>query len=198
MNTTNRALNRFFILIVGLLLLAAGLSGIALAALPAVMRQWKDAANGLAKNPQPWVADPVLGKASWLVIGIAVLALVLIVLLIAFIAKQGHGRSAAALVQGNGAASTRIDLAVPRALLEEHLGKRDELVGLRISAYEVRGTPMLKITARCQRGVSPAEVARLIGRAVGDLEKIVGADVPSFVQLTGGFRAGSASRPQVS
>ena len=31
-----------------------------------------------------------------------------------------------------------------------------------------------------------------------DLETIVGTDVPTFVQLTGGFRTGSASRPQVA
>jgi len=198
MNTTNRALNRLLILIVGLLLVIAGAAAVLLAAVPAVATQWKDAAKALAENPLPWVADPTIGKASLLVVGIVVVALVLVVLLIVFIAKQGHGRSAAAIEQRDGTTSTRIDLAVPRALLEEHLAKRDELVGLRISAYEVRGTPMLKISARCRRGVSPAVVADLIGRAVGDLEQIVGTDVPAFVQLTGGFRSGSATRAQVA
>ena len=198
MNTTNRALNRLFILVVGLLLIAAGAVAVLLAAAPAVATQWKRTATGLAQDPQPWVAAPTLGNASPLVIGIAVIAVLLIVLLIAFIARQGHGRSAAALRQHDGATSTRIDLAVPRALLEEHLSRRDELVSLRISAYEVRGTPMLKITARCRRGVSPALVADLIGRSIDDLEQIIGTDVPAFVQLTGGFRAGSTSRPQVA
>lgn len=198
MNTTNRALNRLFIVVVGLLLIVAGAAAILLAAAPAVTEQWKRTATGLARNPQPWVADPSVGKASLLVIGIAVVALVLILLLLAFILRQGHGRSAAALQHRDGTTSTRIDLAVPRALLEEHLSRRDELVGLRISAYEVRGTPMLKITARCRRGVSPAVVADLIGRSIEDLEQIIGTDVPAFVQLTGGFRAGSTSRPQVA
>ena len=198
MNTTNRALNRLFILLVGLLLIAAGGVAVVLAAVPSVTAQWRSTAKQLATGAQPWVADPTIGKASLLVLGIAVIALVLIVLLIAFIARQGHGRSAAALQQQHGSTSTRIDLAIPRALLEEHLGKRDELVGLRISAYEVRNTPMLKITAKCRRGVSPAVVADLIGRSIGDLEQIVGTDVPAFVQLTGGFRAGRAARPQVA
>lgn len=198
MNTTNRGLNRLFILLVGLVLLAAGAVSIVLATVPSVTSQWRSVAKQLANGAQPWVADPTIGKASLLVIGIAVLALVLILLLITFIVRQGHGRSAAALQQQDGTTSTRIDLAIPRALLEEHLGKRDELVGLRISAYEVRNTPMLKITARCRRGVSPAVVADLIGRSIGDLEQIVGTDVPAFVQLTGGFRAGRAPRPQVA
>ncbi|MBW4042567.1 MAG: hypothetical protein HIU86_10645 [Acidobacteria bacterium] len=198
MNTTNRGLNRLFIFIVGLLVLAAGAVAIMVATVPGLASRWRGVARQLASGAQPWVAAPTIGKASLLVIGIAVVALLLIVLLVAFIARQGHGRSAAALEQRNGATSTRIDLSIPRALLEEHLGRRDELVGLRISAYEVRGTPMLKVTARCRRGVSPAVVAEIIGRAVRDLETIVGTDVPTFVQLTGGFRAGSATRPQVA
>jgi hypothetical protein len=198
MNSTNRGLNRLFILVVGLLLLAAGAAAVAIAVVPTVGSTWRGVAKQLAAGAQPWVADPVIGKASLLVIGVVVVAIVLILLLLAFIGRQGHGRSAAAIVQRHGESSTRIDLAIPRALLEEHLGGRDELAGLRISAYEVRGTPMLKITARCRRGVSPATVADLIGRSVEDLEQIIGTDVPAFVQLTGGFRAGSATRVQVA
>lgn len=198
MNSTNRGLNRLLILVVGLLLIAAGGVAIVLAAVPSVTSQWRSTSKQLAAGAQPWVADPTIGKASLLVLGVALVALVLILLLIAFIARQGHGRSAAALQQHDGTTSTRIDLAIPRALLEEHLARRDEIAGVRISAYEVRGTPMLKITARCRRGVSPAVVAELIGRSIDDLERIVGTDVPAFVQLTGGFRAGRAARPQVA
>jgi hypothetical protein len=197
-NSTNRALNRVFILITGLLVLAAGAAALLIVAVPAVRSQFRAVSRRLEQGAQAWVADPVVGRASLLVLGVAVVALVLIVLLLVFIGRQGRGRSAAALRQHDGTTSTRIDLAVPRALLEEHLGRRDELAGLRISAYEVRGTPMLKITARCRRGMSPAVVADVIARAVVDLEQIIGTDVPTFVQLTGGFRAGSVTRPQVA
>lgn len=198
MNSTNRALNRVFILVVGVLLLAAGAVAVLLGAVPAVASQWRQTATTLQSDPQSWVADPTVGRASLLVLAVVLVALVLIILLIAFIAKQGHGRTAAALQQHEGGTSTRIDLAIPKALLEEHLKGRDEITGLRISAYEVRGTPMLKISARCRRGISPAVVSELVGRAIGDLERIVGTDVPTFVQLTGGFRSGSATRPQVA
>lgn len=199
MNTTNRGLNRLFLLVVGLLLLAAGALAIALATVPALASQWRRTASALAGNGAPsWVRDPAVGQASALVLGLVVLAVVLIVLLLVFIAKQGHGRTAAALVQRHGSTVTRIDLAIPKALLEQHLEGRSELAGLRISAYEVRGTPMLKITARCSRGASPATVSSTISGAIRDLERIVGTDVPAFVQLTGGFRIGSASRPGVA
>jgi hypothetical protein len=199
MNTTNRGLNRLFILVVGVLLLAAGALAIAIAAAPALASQWQRTASALAGSGAPsWVREPVMGQASALVIDLVVLAVVLIVLLLVFIAKQGHGRTAAALEQRTGTTVTRIDLAIPKALLEQHLEGRPELAGLRISAYEVRGTPMLKITARCSRGASPATVSSAISGAIRDLEQIVGTDVPAFVQLTGGFRTGSASRPRVA
>lgn len=198
MNTTNRGLNRLFILIVGLLLLATGAAAIALAVIPSVTSQWKQAATSLNTSAQPWVATPSVGNASLLVLGVVVVAIVLIVLLLAFVLKQGHGHTAASLHQHHGNTHTRIDLSIPKALLEEHLQHRDELAGLRISAYEVRGTPMLKITARCRRGISPAVVSDLVGSAVRNLEQLIGTDVPTFVQLTGGFRTGSASRPQVT
>jgi hypothetical protein len=199
MNTTNRGLNRLFVLVVGVLLLAAGALAVALAVVPAVAGQWMRTAASLAGSGAPaWVAEPVVGRASGLVLGVAALAVVLIVLLLAFVAKQGHGRTAAALERRTGATTTRIDLAVPKALLEQHLQDRPDLAGVRISAYEVRGTPMLKITARCRRGASPATVSAAIGGALRDLEQIVGTDVPAFVQLTGGFRIGSASRARVA
>lgn len=198
MNNTNRGLNRLFILLVGVILLAAGGVALALTALPQVTSQWRSVGAQLARGAQPWVAQPVVGRASLLVIGIVVVCLVLIILLLTFVLRQGHGHSAAAIERRDGTTSVRIDLAVPRALLEEHLGGRSELTGVRISAYEVRGTPMLKVTARCERGVSPAVVAELIGAAIDDLERIIGTDVPAFVQLTGGFRVRSTTRPRVA
>lgn len=154
MNSTNRGLNRLFILIVGLLLLAAGAGAVALATVPVVASTWRRVAGQLAGGAQPWVGQPVTGTASALVIGIAVIAVVLVLLLIAFIVKQGHGHTAAALYARSGSSTTRIDLSIPKALLQEHLQHRDELTAVQISAYEVRHTPMLKITARCRRGVS--------------------------------------------
>jgi hypothetical protein len=199
MNTTNRALNRLFVLVVGVLLLAAGALAVALAAVPAVATQWKRTSTALAGGGAPsWASAPAIGRATPLVLGVIAIAVVLIVLLLVFIAKQGHGRTAAALEQRTGTSVARIDLAVPKALLEQHLQGRPELAGLRITAYEVRATPMLKITARCSRGASPAAVSAAIGDAIRDLEQIVGTDVPAFVQLTGGFRTGSASRPRVA
>lgn len=198
MNDTNRALNRFFIFIVGLLVLAAGAAALILGAVASVTKQWKTTAAQLQDRSQSWVSDPVIGTASLLVIGVIVVALILVVLLLIFIGKQGHGRTAAALRTGDAASSIRVDLAVPKALLEQHLKEHPDLAGLRISAYEVRGTPMLKIAATCRRGVSPADVADLIGRAVQDLERIIGTDVPAFVQLSGGFRAGRVATAQVA
>lgn len=197
MNNTNRAFNRGFLLVVGLLLIGAGVLALALALERTVAAQWRTTAGTAAASAPSWVADPVLGTATPLALIVGGVAIVLALLLLVFILRQGRGRTAEAVYQPGTASATRIDLAVPRALLEEHLGARDELVGLRISAYEVRGTPMLKVSARCRRGVSPRYVGDLIGRAIGDLEAIVGTEVPALIQLSGGFRSRTRRRTRL-
>ncbi|RIX26494.1 hypothetical protein [Amnibacterium setariae] len=192
MNATNRGLNRLFLAITGLLLIAAGAVPLALALVPAVASQWRATAKDLASGAPAWVAQPTTGKASALVLGVAVVAVILVLLLLVFMIRRGGGRTGAAIEHRGESGTTRIDLAVPRSLLEEHLGSRDEFAGVRIASYEVRGTPMLAISARCRRGVSPAAAAELIGRAVTDLERILGTDVPTLVRLSGGFRLGRA------
>ena len=193
MNSTNRAANRLFLAVVGLILLAVGALLVALGAVPQVMSTWKDVASQLTRSAPSWVSDPSVGKASLAVAGLVVVALVLTVLLLVFIARQGRGRSAAALQHDGENGATRIDVSVARTLLEQHLADRDELLSTRISAYEVQGTPMLKVSVRCRRGVTPTDVSRLIGRAVTTMEEIIGADVPTFVQISGGLRARTAA-----
>lgn len=198
MNNTNRVANRVFLVLVGLLLVAAGAVAGALALVPAVATAWSQQASSIGSAAPDAVSAPVAGTATLVTIGIVVVAVVLLILLLLFVLGQGRGHTAEALRTGEAGQGTRIDLAVPRALLEEHLQARGDLVGVRISAYEVRGTPMLKVAARCRRGVSPARVAAEIGRAVADLERILGADVPALIQLSGGFRARSAARARLT
>jgi len=190
MNATNRGLNRLFLGVTGLLLLAAGAVPILLVTLAPVAQRWRSTARSLSGSAPDWVARPVTGSASALVLGIAAAALVLVVLLLVFVLRRGGGRTGTAVERSDEAGSTRLDLAVPRALLEQHLGARDEFSGVHVAAYAVRGVPVLSISARCRRGVSPADAAELIGRAVDDLGRIVGAELPALVRLSGGFRLG--------
>ena len=116
MNTTNRAANRLFLLVLGLLLLAAGAVAVLLVALPAFAAGWKQQASAIPAAAPPWISTAAVGSVNWLTIVIGVLAVVLAILLVAFIVRQGHGHAASVLERRNGPTGrTRIDLAVPRA-----------------------------------------------------------------------------------
>lgn len=199
MNSTNRAANRALLIITGLLLLIVGAAGIVLAAVPAVTSAWKQQAPTVRSSAPSWVGAPVTGTASILVLALALLALILIVLLIVFIVRQGRGHTSQMLERPTSpTAITRMDLAVPQSLLSEHLGDQPDLVGSRVVAYRVRKTPVLKISVRARRGVSPTEAAGVVTRALTDLDRILGVELPAFVQISGGFRARVARTARVN
>lgn len=199
MNSTNRAANRAFLIITGLLLLAVGAAGIVLGAVPVVTDAWKQQAPQVRSSAPSWIGAPIVGTASILVLALALLALILIVLLIAFIVRQGRGHTGQLLERPTSpTAVTRMDLAVPQALLSEHLAEQPELVGHRVVAYRVRSTPMLKISVRARRGISPTEAATVVTGALGDLDRILGVELPALVQISGGFRARVAKTARVN
>ena len=193
MNTTNRAANRLFLLITGLVLLAAGAAAILLAALPAVAGGWRQQASAIPTT------TAVIGTVGWLALVVGVIALVLAVLLIVFILRQGRGHSAAVLERRHGATGrTRIDRAVPRNLLTERLEENPDILASRVTAYDVRGTPTLKVSVRARRGTSPAAITDDVLSALRALDAVLGEELPASLQISGGFRARAAGRARVA
>ena len=199
MNGTNRGLNRFFLLVVGLVLLALGAGAIALAALPNVLADWGNQARSVAGNAPDWVAAPSVGQVSLLTVLIGVVAVILALLLILFIARHGQGRTSRVIDdRTSDTGRTLVDLGVPKSLLAAELDDRDEFVSTRISAYEVKGTPTLKVSVQCRRGVSPVEASRIVTEALYGMDQVLGTRLPAMVQVTGGFRSRTASRARLA
>lgn len=193
MNNTNRGANRLLIVIIAVLLIAAGAVAIALGAIPAVTSAWKQQGSAIKSSAPDWVGKAVTGTASLLVLGIILVALILIVLLIVFIVRQGGGHTSRVLQKNTSpTASTTIDLTVPRTLLSDHLSDLPELLTNRVTAYRVRRTPMLKISVRARRGIAPNDAADAVIGALTTLDSILGFELPAMVQISGGFRARSA------
>lgn len=198
MNSTNRAANRLLLLITGIVLLAAAAVALTLAIVPAVLTAWGTQASSITTSAPDWVGGSVLGTVSWLTLGIGLVAVVLAILLIVFILKQGQGRTSRVLEQhSGGTGATLIDLGVPKALLEQDLSDRPEFITSRISAYRVRRTPTLKVSVQCRRGISPVDAAETVTRSLEGLDAIIGERIPALVQITGGFRSRTASRARL-
>lgn len=199
MNSTNRGVNRFLLLVVGVLLLALGAAAIVLVAVPSILQGWKQQADSITGSAPDWVAAPAVGEVSVLTIVIGVVAVVLALLLILFIVRHGQGHTSRVIDdRSSDTGRTLVDVGVPKSLLAAELDDRPEFVSSRISAYSVKGTPTLKVSVQCRRGVSPAEAARIVIDALHGMDEVLGTSLPAMVQVTGGFRSRTSSRARLA
>lgn len=103
MNSTNRALNRLLLIVVGLVLLAVGASVAAAAFVAVIAEAFADAAadaltalgDALSRTPLiPNAEDAAVGAGvSWIPVALVAVFVVAIVLLLVFIFRQGHGHT---------------------------------------------------------------------------------------------------------
>ena len=129
MNTTNRVLNRAFVLVIGLLALGLGTVAVALVAVPDFLRGWAQRAPSVTDALSTLLADTALAGTgtSWVPLaGLAAAALVVLALVL-FIARQGRGRTHRLIT----AAPTRdgatiVDGAVAEQVLTADLQDRAE------------------------------------------------------------------------
>ncbi|PPF73516.1 hypothetical protein [Pseudoclavibacter sp. Z016] len=192
MNNTNRGLNRLLIATLGVLLLAIGAAAAIGAWLPGAKDTWTPISEAVTTQVGSWLQQtPFPGTDfSWLMIAVVAVLLIGIILLLAFTLRQGQGRTGTIVHdRASKAGPTVVDVSVARDALSDSLGERDEFIATTVSAYEVRGTPALKVSASCRRGVSPRDAADLVERDLQTLDALLGRELPVLLQLTGGFRA---------
>lgn len=191
MNSSNRALNRILLGIVGVIALAVAAAATALLVVPGFAREWTRAASGALGT-----ADAIFGRPLWpgttvsaaALVGLAG-ALVFVVLLLVFILRQGHGGTATVIALQGENGTIEVDASVPAALLEAFLAPVPGVAGVSVTAYRIRRQPMLKVTVRCRRGAAARTIADALDEAVVRMQEAVGSPIPVFAQLVGGFRA---------
>jgi hypothetical protein len=200
MNSTNRVLNRSFVLLIGLLALALGAVAVALVAVPGFLAAWSRTAPDVTAGLTDILARTEVADtgASWVPLaGLAVAAL-LIVLLIVFIARQGRGHIERLIEAGPSAAGgTIVDAAVAEQLLTDALHGHPEFVTVSVCTYRVHGEPVLRVSAGVRRGVSPRDALTVVERAVHGLDRVLGAQIPVLVKLGGGVRGRLTGRARL-
>lgn len=192
MTSTNRALNRLLVIVIGLVLIAAG----AALAVGTVLPDVQSTVSGAASDAKQPVSDALSGGQTWILWIVALAALLLIVLLAWFALRQGHGRTGTLvrLESGRGASTPTggalvIDAKVAEQLLEDALGDDPAIVSVDVTAFEVQHSTTLRVTAVARRGVSPVAVRRTVDEAVTRLDAVLGTQVPVVIQITGGLRS---------
>ena len=201
MTSTNRALNRLLVILVGLVLLVAG----AAVAVGAVLPDVQTTVAGAATDAKAPADDALSGGQPWILWVVAAAALVLILVLAWFALRQGHGRTGTLLrrAPGDGAGSPTggslvIDAKVAEQMLEEALGHDSTIVSIDVTAFEVKRETVLRITAVARRGVSPVAVRRSVDDAVARWDQVLGTEVPVVIQITGGLRSSMSSETRLA
>jgi hypothetical protein len=191
-NSTNRGANRLLIVFCGLLLLVVGTVTAAAVVVPVVRDDWRSAAGQVMSQASTWLKQTPLGDTglSWIMPAILALLVVVIIVLTVFIARQGHGRTDIAVTEPTSEhGRTIIDATAVEQAVQDALTGRPELVASHVSTYDVRRTPVLKVSVTCRRGVSPKDVAMIVEGKLRALDELVGRELPALIQISGGFRS---------
>lgn len=192
MNNTNRALNRILLAVIGLLTLLVGAALVAIATLPAIRAGYRSTAPDIHGAVTSWLKTMPLFDtgSSWGWIFVLALLLLIVIVLLVFIFRQGQGRQDILIKEDTTQAGTTIiDSAVAEHAIQDDLDGRPEFVASRVSTYQVRGTPVLKISVTCRRGVSPRDVTTMIETSLNAFDTLLGRQVPALLQISGGVRA---------
>ncbi|WP_026551853.1 hypothetical protein [Arthrobacter sp. H20] len=196
MNQTPRVLNRLLLGLLGVSLMSLGAAAVLLA-VPAVGRWWRSAAVGLGQSINGLLDRTTLAgqRDSWLWIVAALLMLLIVALMVAWVAAQGRGRSGT-LAQEDKlgessdevAGQVTINGSVAEQALKAALQERGDLVNAAVTTYQFAGEPALKIKVFPRSGISPHEVATEVTDLVEALDLLVGRQTPVLISISAGAR----------
>ncbi|MBX0299036.1 hypothetical protein K2F54_03500 [Cryobacterium sp. 1639] len=196
MNDTNRALNRLFIFVVGLILLVVGAAAAALLVWPWWANRWEEAGRTAdAAVTDALEASPVPGTDfSWWLLAAAAVLLLLVILMVVIIANVGGGGSREIYrkrISEQDAASDRllIDTSFAAEALKHSLDKRPDLVGSTVGAFTVKRRPVLHLGITPRQGVSPRLIVEEADRLIDNLARVVGDAPATCLTIHSGLRA---------
>lgn len=194
MNATNRALNRVLLFIIGLLFLALGAAGIAIASWPTAAEIWKEAGG----NAESWLdqagaATRIAGSAaSWIGIGALAAVVVVIVLLILALGNVIGRRSKTAL-RSSGAQNPLGRVTVTESFVSDavknSLAGRDEILSASVTANDIRREPVLHVSVTPRQNTDPRELVDHLDQLLTNLATLTGRDTAAYVSIHTGLRA---------
>lgn len=190
-----RALNRFFLGAVGLILIALGAASIALATLAQIQDFWRDYIAPVEGRLEEFFASSALtirGEQTSLITLLALLLLVLIIgLLIWLIIKQVSGRTPELLSQEDPvtAGSTTITHRFIKQALTEAFEQQDDVLAVSVSPLYLKKRSGVQVKLEVRRGADILRLQEKTASIVQGLDILLGQRLPLAVRVTGGLRS---------
>lgn len=199
-----RALNRVLLFIGGLLFLVAGI-GLVLAAssssffshFHSIHRSISTWYSGLVERS--YVNIGGVQNFSWMTIAWVVLAIIVILLMLDWIARQGGGKTRQfSMPDSEGPEGRTVPtVSFVDALLEDAIEGDRWIASTKTTAWDVKGKPGLAIDVNTYKGADPAHLKEVMDRAIARLDSVMGTQIPVRVRFTTNLRARFSSAERV-
>ena len=192
MNGTPRSLNRLLLIMLGVLLIAAGTLVAAAGLNPSVAQTWtRTGADVWAWVLQQLRSAPMGDTGiSWWTLALAGLLVLLVMLLLRWIFSQGGGRSDRLGDRSGSDGTTTVDQSLVARAIREAMEGDAQVLSTKASAWKTRGAYGLRMDVRVHRGASPRRIAAAAEETITGLDTLLGEQIPTLVHI----RAGSHSR----
>ncbi|MCC3266281.1 hypothetical protein MUG94_00780 [Arthrobacter gengyunqii] len=191
MNRTPRALNRFLLGLLGLILIGLGGGLLWLSLDSGAARRWQGFAPGLLERVEAFGADTALpGQSqSWIWPLLVVAMVVAIVFLVLWAAAQGRGRTGTLISEyDDDGAPGRVAIsgAVAEQALRSALQENPDVAAAAVSTYDVRGSSALRIRINPRQGAAPHLIAADATHLVEALDAALGREPAVLISIDAG------------
>lgn len=195
MNSTNRAVNRIILLIVGLLLIAP----LALISAASLVPTFKESTVETSSAAASWAAkaDSATRFANgshvtWFGLGLFAAAVIVILFVIFVLSRLGGGRSRSVIRLENGSGSQGSVTISPKFAedaITQALAERGDILSSRVESRRVKDTDVLHVLVTPRKNVSPAELGECVSKLVQNLSRLTGRENPALVTIHAGLRS---------
>ncbi|GER24125.1 hypothetical protein NCCP1664_26200 [Zafaria cholistanensis] len=195
MNQTPRGVNRTLLVLLGVLLCAAGGHLLLVSLGGSYALGWTRFASLAGGRFQSLLASTTLPgqPGSWLWIVAAVALVVLVLLMVWWMAVQGKGRTgtyAREYYDDGARGMVEIGAGVPEQAIRTALSERHDIVSVNVSVWDSpQGEAGLRIRVLPRQGAAPLRIAEDISALVVALDRALGRGGPVVIHLAAGARA---------
>lgn len=193
MKHTPRFFNRLMLFLYGIVGLAIGAGLITITVWETAATWWNTHAQialdkySQATNVTRTIFAPSI---SWLTIAWAALALLIIILMLAWIFHQGGGSTRRIKTEESVTTKglTVASLKFAEAVVIDTIGDNRWIASIKASGWKVKGQNALALKVVTQKGACPKHLKEVLDQAIKRLDATLGKEVPVYIHLTTGWK----------